>query len=310
MVSIPPTHRSSSRPEAAPGYRFYRWLTAGGFSCNGTTTSANPLILPQRAGGSGCTPQFTQLPMTTIESDPPGRTVAVDGVSYITPTNFLFTAGSQHTLGAASPAAGFASRFQFSGWSDGGAAVHSYSASPDGGVVSAKFTKQYLLTLQQPSTLVGRIFSSPAALDGFYDEGSVVSIQTSFNAPFSIFSWTGDLTGRADPATLIMDDQHMVAVSTTSVTPPFVVLNALTFRAASIAPGQIVSLFGAGLGPATPTGPVLDAAGRVGTASGGTRVLFDGIPAPVLYASSGQVNMAVPYGLPSSGCVESCEDIA
>jgi uncharacterized protein (TIGR03437 family) len=285
----------------APGYRFYRWQSAGAFACGGLTTSDNPLILPKRPTGYGCTALFTQLPMTTVQSSPPGRTVAVDGVAYTAPVNFLFLAGSQHTLGASTPAVGFASRFLFSGWSDGGDAVHPYTALPEGGVVTARFTKQYLLTLQQPSPLAGRLIASPTSLDGFYDEGTVVSIQTSFNAPFTLFSWSNDLTGRSDPATVTMDNQHLVAATPTSGTPPFIVLNALTFRAASIAPGQIVSLFGSALGPATETGPVINAAGRVATESGRVRVFFDGIPAPVLYASAGQVNVVVPYGLASSG---------
>ncbi len=285
--------------QPAPGYQFYRWASVGGIACNGTTTSANPLTLPLRASGYGCAPQFTQSGMTTISSDPPGLTVAVDSAAYTAPINFLFTAGSQHVVGAAAPAAGFASRFRFAGWSDGGDAVHTFTASPDAGL-TARFTKQYLLTLQQPSSLVGRIIASPTSPDGFYDAGTAVSIQTSFNPPFSLFSWTGDLAGKADPAIVTMEDQRLVSGSLTSGTPPFVVLNALTFRAASIAPGQIVSLFGTGMGPATPVGPVINSAGRVATESGGTRVLFDGIPAPVLYASSGQVNVVVPYSLPST----------
>ena len=285
--------------QPAPGYKFYRWLSAGGFACNGNTTSANPLILPPRATGSGCAPQFTQAGMTTINSDPPGQAVGVDSVGYVTPINFLFTAGSQHVVGATAPGAGFASRLRFAGWSDGGDAVHTFTAATEGGL-TAKFTKQYLLTLQQPSSVVGRITASPTSADGFYDEGTAVSVQTSFNAPFSLFSWTSDLAGKTDPAIVTMDDQHLVSASFTSAPPQFVVLNALTFRAASIAPGQLVSLFGTGLGPATPVGPVINSSGRVATESGGTRVLFDGIPAPVLYASYGQVNVVVPYSLPST----------
>jgi uncharacterized protein (TIGR03437 family) len=34
--------------------------------------------------------------------------------------------------------------------------------------------------------------------------------------------------------------------------------------------------------------------GRIWTALGGTRVLFDGVAAPVLYAAEGQINAVVP----------------
>jgi len=39
--------------------------------------------------------------------------------------------------------------------------------------------------------------------------------------------------------------------------------------------------------------------GRVATNTGGTQVLFDGVPAPILYTSSGQVAAVVPYAVDS-----------
>ena len=280
----------------ADGYRFHRWLSFGS-SCNGNTTSANPLILPPSAGIASCAPQFTQSAITTIDSDPPGQLVTVDGIRYAAPINFTFISGSQHTIGASSPAQGFASRLLFSSWSDGGEATHSYTALPDGGVVTARFTKQFLLTVGQPPAQTGSILVSPASLDGFYTEGTAVSIQANLNPVLSLFSWTGDLTGRTNPTTLVMDDQHLVGATATAVQHPVTVLNSLTFQATAVSPGEIVSIFGSDLGPPAGAGPVINAAGLVDSASGGTRILFDGVPAPVLYASPGQVNVVVPYGV-------------
>jgi uncharacterized protein (TIGR03437 family) len=50
------------------------------------------------------------------------------------------------------------------------------------------------------------------------------------------------------------------------------------FPLGTVAPGEIVSLFGTGLA--------------------GAQVSFDGLPAPVLYSSANQVNAVVPYGVP------------
>ena len=60
------------------------------------------------------------------------------------------------------------------------------------------------------------------------------------------------------------------------------------------APGELISIYGAGLGPVGGVGPVLDQRGFVPTTVGGVRVLFEGIPGPVLYSSNGQVNAIVP----------------
>jgi uncharacterized protein (TIGR03437 family) len=59
----------------------------------------------------------------------------------------------------------------------------------------------------------------------------------------------------------------------------------------------MVTVFGTNLGYATPVGGQLDANGNVATILQGTSVLFDGAPAPLLYASGGQVNAIAPFEL-------------
>lgn len=75
------------------------------------------------------------------------------------------------------------------------------------------------------------------------------------------------------------------------------VANAASLRAGSVAPGLIVTIFGFDLGPAGGLGLRLDENGRVATELGGLRVFFDGIPAPILFASPNQVNVVAPYAL-------------
>ena len=65
----------------------------------------------------------------------------------------------------------------------------------------------------------------------------------------------------------------------------------------SVAPGEFVSLYGKLLGPAPGLGATLDSQGRLSTQIAGVQVLFSGIPAPLLYASQGQINALVPYGI-------------
>jgi uncharacterized protein (TIGR03437 family) len=63
-----------------------------------------------------------------------------------------------------------------------------------------------------------------------------------------------------------------------------------------IAPGELVTLYGSGMGPAAGVlgQPV---AGLYQTAVGGTTVYFNGAAAPVLYASATQVNVVAPFEL-------------
>ena len=76
------------------------------------------------------------------------------------------------------------------------------------------------------------------------------------------------------------------------------VVHAASFAAGPVAPGQIVSIFGAGLGPAAPVrGAVDPETGRIPSALGGVSVLLDEEPAPLLYVQESQINAQVPYEL-------------
>jgi uncharacterized protein (TIGR03437 family) len=67
------------------------------------------------------------------------------------------------------------------------------------------------------------------------------------------------------------------------------------------APGELISLYGSGLGPKNAASAQVAGDGRIATQLAGTRVLFEGVAAPVLYASDGRVNTVIPftmYGYP------------
>jgi uncharacterized protein (TIGR03437 family) len=65
----------------------------------------------------------------------------------------------------------------------------------------------------------------------------------------------------------------------------------------TVTPGKIVVLYGSHVGPDNLTPAQLASDGTVSTSLGGTQVLFDGTPAPLLYTSGGQIGAVVPYGV-------------
>jgi uncharacterized protein (TIGR03437 family) len=75
------------------------------------------------------------------------------------------------------------------------------------------------------------------------------------------------------------------------------ITNAASYAADAVSPGLLVAIFGTGLGPAAPAGMQLNEAGRVSTNLAETQVLFDGIPAPIVFTSDKQVNAVAPFGL-------------
>jgi uncharacterized protein (TIGR03437 family) len=81
------------------------------------------------------------------------------------------------------------------------------------------------------------------------------------------------------------------------VPPPLLiqnVVNAASNLPGPVAPGEIIVIMGLGIGPSQ---LAIGAAsnGLFGTQLAGTTVLFDGIPAPIIYASATQTAAVVPY---------------
>lgn len=73
------------------------------------------------------------------------------------------------------------------------------------------------------------------------------------------------------------------------------IANAASFATGPLSPGEIVTLFGSAMGPAALASLTVNGFGLVDTTLAGTRVLFDGQPAPLVYTSAGQVSAVVPY---------------
>ena len=75
------------------------------------------------------------------------------------------------------------------------------------------------------------------------------------------------------------------------------VVNAASFQGGPVAPGEIVTFFGSGIGPATLTGLRLTPAGLIDNTLADTRVLFDDVAAPLIYVSASQTSAVVPYAV-------------
>lgn len=70
---------------------------------------------------------------------------------------------------------------------------------------------------------------------------------------------------------------------------------ATTALTGPVAPGQLITLYGNGLGPSQPLNGLGGDAAGIPVQLGGVAVTFDGIPAPLLYVSAGQLNVQVPF---------------
>lgn len=75
------------------------------------------------------------------------------------------------------------------------------------------------------------------------------------------------------------------------------VTNAASGKTGAVAPGEIISIFGAAIGPKEGVSGSVGPDGRLETTAGDSQVLFDGQPAPLFWAGDGQINAQVPYSI-------------
>lgn len=92
---------------------------------------------------------------------------------------------------------------------------------------------------------------------------------------------------------------NSVSISVTGTTggPPVIVpqtvVSSSSYKSGAVSPGELISIFGANLGPATP----VSASGNLPTTLGGTTVKFDGVAVPLFNVSSSEVGIETPVTL-------------
>ena len=71
--------------------------------------------------------------------------------------------------------------------------------------------------------------------------------------------------------------------------------SAASYQAGVVAPGELVSIFRSKFGPASLVLSQFDANGRFASTLAGVQVLFDGVPAPIVFALANQTTVVVPF---------------
>ena len=187
--------------------------------------------------------------------------------------------------------------YQFTGWENGSTATTRIVTAGSGATTfTASFSTRYLLTYETIGA--GTVTVSPSSPDGYYDAGSTVQLTAVPNSGSTLRYWLGDLSGGTLQQSVTMDDQRD-ATAYFGTQLPFSIFNAASYfptpqfdsAGFAVAPGEIVTIFGGGapIGPASLTTAQLDANGNIATLLAGTRVLFDGVPSPIIYTSANQV---------------------
>jgi uncharacterized protein (TIGR03437 family) len=153
-----------------------------------------------------------------------------------------------------------------------------------------------LLTVTDPrgNPLALRVVSQPA-------NGSVgISGTTATFTPNAEFEGTDSFTFAAWNGMLDSNLGSVALTVTAPVRPAFAadkVVNAASYAAGGVSPGEMVTIFGTGLGDNSACNFQVNSAMLISRTLCGTRVLFDGMPAALIYTSPTQVSVMAPYEL-------------
>ena len=168
----------------------------------------------------------------TINSNPAGRAILVDGAPAGTPADFQWAPASLHALDIQSPQGVGLTRYRFSGWSNGGSLSQTITTPSAGASYTATFVAQSLLTTTVSPANGGSVAANRASADGFYDQGTEVQLTATAGSGFSFANFTGDLTGSTNSQTIMVSAPKSVVANFTAVTPLTVVPSQLSLSAA------------------------------------------------------------------------------
>jgi uncharacterized protein (TIGR03437 family) len=153
------------------------------------------------------------------------------------------------------------------------------------------------------STVLGGVKSDRALGIASRGPGSVVVIGTTVSPDFPPTSGVvqPDVRGaEAGGDALVVRFDGLFAPAFTSAS----VVNGASMLKGPIAPGEIVTIFGKNLGPPNLLTARLTEDGLLSTNLGEIRVLFNGVEAPLVYVSDGQISAVVPYAVAGRSSVE------
>lgn len=197
-------------------------------SSGGTNFTADPLFCDPASGnynlqsGSPCLPGENacglvgantlgcgtpSLVPVTVDTSPSGLPVVVDGVTYVGPADFNWYQYSRHVLGADTTPGSGGTRYRFESWSDDGAATHETWVPTLGETYVATFYPQHHLSMTNTGT------GSTSPPDGWYDEGTPVTISATPDPDQYLEVWagtgTGSYSGLDNPAQITVDGPIM-----------------------------------------------------------------------------------------------------
>jgi uncharacterized protein (TIGR03437 family) len=225
-----------------------------------------------------------------VDSVPSGLPFTVDGTACTTPCILLAKAtGAQvQVVAPATVSPDAYRRFNFGSWNNGNTSnTFQVTIADQAQVFVATYQAFYKLTASsQPANHVAFLFN-PASPDGFYANGTQVTVTAAPSDGFTFTNWSGDLSGTSLTASVLMNAPRFAVAVLNGF--PFVssVQNAAGITpSGTVGPGSDIAIFGDNLASNLDVAP----AGQLSQAIDDVWVTLNGRLLPLLFISPLQIN--------------------
>jgi uncharacterized protein (TIGR03437 family) len=221
--------------------------------------------------------------------------ITVDGEECATPCTIDKPSGTELRISVpASIAVSSVERLEFAGWSDGAERVRTIRLGGTDMVnLTARYRPAFLLRLLADPADAADLTCQPALQENFYPADSLVTLHAEPKPGYRFRRWDGDITGSSQIATVPMSGARIVRALFDRV--PYIAPAGVRNAAGetpemSVAPGSVISIFGASLAPEYLAGPMAPLAQTLAgvTVRLGERFL------PLFFVSPDQINAQLP----------------
>jgi uncharacterized protein (TIGR03437 family) len=274
-----------------------------GFSgwSNGGATAQSVTVAASAVGqGMRYVATYTPVGHLTMNSTIAGAAITINGHACASPCDVKQPVGTQIDIGASSSVPnGSNSRLDLIGWTGtktGGPGDLIVTLGPDPITVYANYQQMNYLAMGSNPTASVSWTVQPASSDGFYNAAATVNVSVTPLPGFKFRSWTGDLSGTSPAGAVAMTAPRAVMAILDKVpyiAPTGVENGAGSTPVAAVAPGSVVSVFGANLAQGTNVG----AASPLPQTLGGVTATIGQQFMPLFFASPGQINFQLPDGI-------------
>jgi uncharacterized protein (TIGR03437 family) len=271
-------------------YQFVSWSNGG--------AASQTITVPAGVQGLSFQATYQMLGQVQVSSTPAGLSFTVDGSACTTPcvVNHLSGTQMQISIPASIPTTA-TSRYDFDSWSGGNASTtFPVTFTQDVQTFSANYHTSYQLAATTNPAGAATFRYSPASTDGYFPQGTQVTVTAAPSGGFKFSRWNGDLSGGLNPGYLTMTSPHSVVAMFNAV--PYLAPAGITNAAGatpdgSVAPGSIISIYGQNLAGDLAIGPSNPLAQTIG----GVTVTVNDYLLPLLFVSPQQIGAQVPSEL-------------